>query len=233
MELRSRVWFNTRRVNLLPPKEESRPMSVQPFQRPASIVTYIAVAAAVVASDLWSKTAVFEFLGAELRKLDGGNLYFNPGTEHQIIDGWFSFEASRNLGAFSGWFSDFPMALLGISLIAVVVTLGIAAFPRTNSRMMVVSLGLLAGGAMGNLYDRFTYGAVRDFLKVYRGDAVWPNFNIADAAICTGVGLLFLREILMARAAKREQDASEGEAPTAEPTPAREEPPAAERTPQL
>tara|TARA_B100001123_G_scaffold275865_1_gene306914 strand:- start:654 stop:1226 length:573 start_codon:yes stop_codon:yes gene_type:complete len=59
-----------------------------------------------------------------------------------------------------------------------------------------IALGLLMGGILGNLLDRVLRGSVVDFIRVYierRGGGIseWPAFNIADAAICTGVGLLF------------------------------------------
>tara|TARA_B100000609_G_C17184109_1_gene418728 strand:- start:184 stop:768 length:585 start_codon:yes stop_codon:yes gene_type:complete len=59
-----------------------------------------------------------------------------------------------------------------------------------------IALGLLMGGILGNLLDRVFRGSVVDFIRVYierRGGGIseWPAFNIADAAICTGVGLLF------------------------------------------
>jgi len=54
-----------------------------------------------------------------------------------------------------------------------------------------IGLGLLAGGALGNLIDRLILGAVRDFIDLHWMDrAHWPAFNIADAAICAGVALL-------------------------------------------
>jgi signal peptidase II len=60
-----------------------------------------------------------------------------------------------------------------------------------------LSLGLICGGIVGNLFDRFLHGCVIDFLYFYldrRGGEPlgFPAFNVADAAICTGVGLLFL-----------------------------------------
>ena len=59
-----------------------------------------------------------------------------------------------------------------------------------------IALGLLMGGILGNLLDRIFRGSVVDFIRVYierRGGGIseWPAFNIADAAICTGVGILF------------------------------------------
>jgi signal peptidase II len=58
-----------------------------------------------------------------------------------------------------------------------------------------VALGLILGGALGNLYDRLAYGYVVDFLEFYLGNYHWPAFNIADSAITTGVVLLALEII--------------------------------------
>ena len=54
------------------------------------------------------------------------------------------------------------------------------------------ALGLILGGALGNLLDRLRLGSVVDFIEVYVGRYHWPNFNAADSAICVGVGLLVL-----------------------------------------
>lgn len=65
-----------------------------------------------------------------------------------------------------------------------------------GTRVSKLALGLLMGGIIGNLADRVFRGSVVDFVRVYierRGGATseWPAFNVADAAICTGVGFLF------------------------------------------
>jgi signal peptidase II len=58
------------------------------------------------------------------------------------------------------------------------------------------ALGLILGGAVGNLVDRLRYGTVVDFLDVYLGAYHWPAFNVADSAISTGVGLMLLDLVL-------------------------------------
>jgi signal peptidase II len=55
-----------------------------------------------------------------------------------------------------------------------------------------LALGLMVGGILGNLLDRIRLRFVTDFLDFYVGSAHWPAFNIADAAICTGVGIYVL-----------------------------------------
>jgi signal peptidase II len=53
-------------------------------------------------------------------------------------------------------------------------------------------LALVIGGAAGNVYDRLTLGYVVDFISLHYQDLYWPAFNVADSAICLGVGLLIL-----------------------------------------
>ena len=57
-------------------------------------------------------------------------------------------------------------------------------------------IGLIAGGAVGNLIDRLRFGSVVDFLDFYVGDYHWPAFNVADSAITIGVGLFILGSML-------------------------------------
>ncbi len=61
---------------------------------------------------------------------------------------------------------------------------------RSGERLLSLALGLIAGGAIGNMIDRILYGAVLDFAHLHWGDFSWYVFNIADAAIVAGVGLL-------------------------------------------
>jgi signal peptidase II len=67
---------------------------------------------------------------------------------------------------------------------------------RTSSFMVAVGLGAVMGGAIGNVLDRLRFGAVVDFLDFYYQDYHWFAFNIADAAIVTGVGLLLLDSLV-------------------------------------
>jgi signal peptidase II len=67
---------------------------------------------------------------------------------------------------------------------------------RAGSRLIAVALGLVIGGAVGNIVDRVSYGAVFDFLDVHVGDWHWPAFNLADSAITIGVILLLADGLL-------------------------------------
>ena len=64
--------------------------------------------------------------------------------------------------------------------------------PHTRSRFLAVALALIVGGAIGNVIDRWAYGAVFDFIQMKIGAWSWYVFNVADAAIVAGVvGLLY------------------------------------------
>ena len=88
----------------------------------------------------------------------------------------------------SGWQNWFFTA------VAVLVSIGIVWYqwvlPRVGTRTLALGLALVLGGALGNLMDRLNYGYVVDFLLVYYNEWYWPAFNVADSAICVGVGLI-------------------------------------------
>lgn len=89
----------------------------------------------------------------------------------------------------------------------VLVTLAIAGgvavwIARERNRLDVVALGLVLGGALGNIVDRVRYGYVVDFFHVFWRDHHFYVFNVADAAITVGVILLLLRAVLAPQAAK-------------------------------
>jgi signal peptidase II len=66
---------------------------------------------------------------------------------------------------------------------------------RARSRTTGFALGLIIGGALGNAYDRWAYGAVADFFRFHVGDLSWYVFNLADVAIVAGVALLLLESL--------------------------------------
>ena len=72
---------------------------------------------------------------------------------------------------------------------------------QKHETLMAIALSLVLGGAIGNLIDRIAYGYVIDFLDVYYQTWHWPAFNIADSAICVGVGLMVLESFEVGRKA--------------------------------
>ncbi len=66
---------------------------------------------------------------------------------------------------------------------------------RAQSRTQAAALGLIIGGALGNLVDRLRHGAVTDFLDFHAQGYHWPAFNLADSGIVLGVALLLIAEL--------------------------------------
>jgi signal peptidase II len=89
-------------------------------------------------------------------------------------------------------FQNYNLVLAVISLVTV---LALYLFRRSFSLMhwgSRIALGLIVGGIIGNLIDRIRVGYVIDFLFFYIGAYHWPAFNVADSAICVGVGLYII-----------------------------------------
>jgi len=115
-----------------------------------------------------------------------------------VIPGFFNLTHLRNKGAAFSLLAGAPAVFRSvffttITLIAVAVI--IVLIRKTHERFLVVSFSLIAGGAVGNVIDRFRYGAVMDFINLYIWEKFsflnpWPTFNIADSAISIGVALL-------------------------------------------
>lgn len=104
-----------------------------------------------------------------------------------VIPGVFDITPESNPGAAFGILQNWGHLLALISLV-VVFALVKFRLQRSRSRLLAVALGLLLGGATGNLIDRLTIGAVFDFLDFHP----WPVFNLADAAVTLGGGLLLV-----------------------------------------
>jgi signal peptidase II len=72
---------------------------------------------------------------------------------------------------------------------------------RVRVTFLAIAIGLIIGGAVGNVIDRLRFGGVIDFLYFHAGSWYWPAFNLADSAICLGVVAMLLDGLLLRRAA--------------------------------
>lgn len=115
--------------------------------------------------------------------------------EHLPVTGFFDLVRYHNTGAaFSfladagGWQHGFFTAVSTLASAVMVYLL----VKHSEKKLFCFGLALVLGGALGNLYDRLTLGYVVDFLLFYYQQWAWPAFNVADSAICVGVGLLML-----------------------------------------
>ena len=122
---------------------------------------------------------------------------FQPGEIRQVVDGIFNLTLSFNRGAAFGLWSGLESGWRELVLAStIILALGVVGFlltrPYYGSRVAQGALAAILGGAIGNVIDRVAYGADIDFLDFYLGSYHWPAFNIADSAICIGVGLLLV-----------------------------------------
>lgn len=147
-----------------------------------------AVAAVALAADQITKAVA-------LASLD-------PGRSVRALDGVLYWTLQRNPGAAFGLFQRIPVlfTILAIGISIVIV----AASRRVHGGLQATAMGLVLGGALGNLGDRLFRppgpfrGHVVDFIDL----RVWPTFNLADASIVIGAALLFLWSVREDRAAR-------------------------------
>lgn len=107
------------------------------------------------------------------------------------------FNTGVSFGMFRELFLERPLVLAGIKMVIVAGLLVWAM--RTAKPSESIGLGLIAGGAMGNVVDRMRQGAVTDFLDFHVSGWHWPAFNIADTMITIGVVLLIVGSFWPAR----------------------------------
>ena len=130
----------------------------------------------------------------------------------EMIQGFFSLIHMRNTGGAFGIFGGEKGGLgsvffLIVSLLAIGAIVFLFVKIKENEKILALSFSLVLSGAIGNLIDRLRYGEVIDFLQFYlsflpwRIFNPWPTFNVADSAICIGMGLLALE--LLKRDSKR------------------------------
>jgi len=109
-----------------------------------------------------------------------------------VVDGFFRLVNWGNTGAAWGMFRDSNILLAVISVLTVVALYLFRHSFQVHLPGSQIALGLIAGGIVGNVIDRFWHGYVVDFLDFYVDGHHWPAFNIADSAICCGVVLYIL-----------------------------------------
>ena len=115
--------------------------------------------------------------------------------EQVEITSFLSFVHFQNPGAAFSFLSDESgwqrWLFSGISICASVLIIYLLK-KHFLEKLFCVSLSLILGGALGNLWDRISLGYVVDFLDFHYGGYHWPAFNVADSAICVGALLLIL-----------------------------------------
>jgi len=141
---------------------------------------FFLTAASSLAADLFSKYLVFRLLPAF-------------GDRARVIPGFFDLVHSENRGGVFGLFPGWGGLLLPINVVAIAFIFYMQFGGMKPSKLGSFSLGLIFGGALGNVFDRLFYGFVRDFIDWHVGSHAWPTFNLADAFLCVGAGLLVIQ----------------------------------------
>lgn len=144
------------------------------------------VAIAVFLLDRWSKSVVLS--------------HFAPGESRLVVPHllWFTFVQNTH-GAF-GLFGNSPLLLIGLAVLVLALFAWAFRDAVQRSNLVRVAFGMIAGGAVGNVIDRLQHHWVVDFIDF---KTIWPNvFNVADACITVGVGLLIIASITARSEAK-------------------------------
>lgn len=157
-------------------------------RRRRSMLLYATVALAAIIADLITKVLAVAHL--------------SPGESVTVIPGVAYLFLTRNSGAAFSLATDFTWLLTTLAVV-VVVAIPWYSFRKLASTPWAVGLGLIAGGATGNLIDRFfrapgfMHGHVVDFVSVFNEHGQgFPVFNVADSSLVIGVGLVILLEVL-------------------------------------
>jgi signal peptidase II len=138
-----------------------------------------------------------------------------PGREPvEIIPGFMQLIYVLNRGAAFGFLNradidwQVPFFLV-VTLAAAVLLIYMLRTALARIRLQAAAIGLVLGGALGNAVDRVRLGAVIDYLDVYVGDYHWPAFNLADAAITCGVGLVLIAQFTSRHASDADRNRSD------------------------
>ena len=148
----------------------------------------IVVAAIVLALDQLTKWTLLDWMLARA-----------PGERLVPVTSFFNIVLVWNRGVSFGMFNngDGRLNALAFSALAAAIVIGLLVWLRRTTQPLVVGgIGLVIGGAIGNVIDRLRFGAVVDFLDFHLAAWHWPAFNVADAAICVGVALIVIDGLL-------------------------------------
>ena len=149
----------------------------------------LVVAVAAAALDQASKAAVLAHFGET-----------GCAPHRAVVNSFLDLVLTCNRGVSFGLFDQTGLNALVFSVVAALVVLLLVYWlSRIGSTFLAVAIGLIIGGAVGNVVDRLRFGGVIDFLYFHAGAWYWPAFNLADSAICLGVAAMLLDGLLLRR----------------------------------
>ena len=149
----------------------------------------LAVVAVTAVLDQASKTALLSHFDAS-----GCSLH------RETVTSFLDLVLTCNSGISFGIMNRTGVNALVFSLAAgLIIVVMLAWLRRVRTGFLAVAIGLIIGGAIGNVIDRLRFHAVVDFLYFHAGSWYWPAFNLADSAICLGVVAMLLDGLLLRR----------------------------------
>lgn len=187
---------------------------------PRRYLLFIFVVLGVVLLDQWTKFLAVDALtvhfdepqgvGAELRALYSDpppltrGFHYAPRGKVEVFENFLRFRYAENPGAAWGLFRNLPPHIRGplfhvisIAAIALITWYFSKLTGARDEKWAIIGLPLVLGGAIGNYIDRIARAFVIDFIEAHWFDrAHWPSFNVADMAICIGVGCLIIDAIV-------------------------------------
>jgi signal peptidase II len=147
----------------------------------------LAVATAIAALDYLSKAAVLRHFHET-----------GCGRHQEAVTSFFDLVLTCNAGVSFGLFNRTGASSLVFSLAAGLIIAALVFWlSRVRTNFLAGAIGLIIGGAIGNVFDRLRFGAVVDFLCFHAGSWYWPAFNLADSAICLGVAAMLLDGLML------------------------------------
>ena len=170
-------------------------------------IGFFSIAAVVAVADQLSKA----WVAANFRPAPSSGVPDAPGGPTRVIGDWVRIAVSHNDGGIFGLLGSSAL-VLGLASLVVIVAIVVyqARAGVLGHPLLTVALGLLLGGAVGNLVDRLRLGYVIDWVDMGIGSARWYTFNVADAAISIAIVLLLALGLFGERLIRQPQPA-EGE----------------------
>ena len=173
--------------------EQSSKASI-PFRNKQAFA-WLLMSAVIVVLDLWTKSLATESL-----------TLYRPVE----LTSWLNMTLAHNYGAAFSFLSDAGgwqrWLFTGLASVVTLVLMVWLLRLQAGEKLTGAALGLIIGGAIGNLADRVKHGYVVDFIDVYYRDWHWPAFNLADSAITCGVILLLVDGLFLSVSGKRSGD---------------------------
>lgn len=176
-------------------------------------VGFFAIAAVVAIADQLSKA----WVAANFSPASSSGDPDAPGGPTRVLGDWVRIAVSHNDGGIFGLLGSSAL-VLGLASLVVIVAIVVyqARAGVLGHPLLTVALGLLLGGAVGNLIDRLRLGYVIDWVDMGLGSTRWYTFNVADASISTAIVLLLALGLFGDRFTRHEEPAEVEPAPSSE-----------------